>query len=342
MSEVTIYTLAKKLNMSPSAVSRAFNPSGRVSAEKRALVLAEAERLGYSPNKHASRLSMRGAKIGIIINSNFEPAIEEMKRGAQLAYESMRDYKIQYELEVISPKHTGLSEYGERLLKYADCDGVIISGMSAPKYAPYINALYEKNKNIVQVQAANPEVGHLFSSKHNEREASRLAADILSCCLFNSRTKRLLLFTGDAQNALHSSAKEEFVRYSTELGMSVIECIDMRDDEEYFENILPSVFEKNGEYVEGIYITSGFCDPLCKYLEKRGLKIPLVTFDNYSSVKEYIKKGIIFASVEQDVSRQISLAFTELARYIITKVAPDRVVYTDIRLCLRSNMEKHG
>ena len=45
MEPVTIYTIAKELNMTPSMVSRAFNPNAKISEEKRSLVLKTAERL---------------------------------------------------------------------------------------------------------------------------------------------------------------------------------------------------------------------------------------------------------------------------------------------------------
>ena len=44
MKGVTIYTIAKELNMTPSMVSRALNPSGRVDEAKRRLVLETAEK----------------------------------------------------------------------------------------------------------------------------------------------------------------------------------------------------------------------------------------------------------------------------------------------------------
>ena len=47
MAEVTIYTIAKELNMSPSMVSRAFSPSGKVNEEKRRLILETAKK--YKP-----------------------------------------------------------------------------------------------------------------------------------------------------------------------------------------------------------------------------------------------------------------------------------------------------
>ena len=35
MADVTIYTLAKELNMTPSMISRAFNPEAKIREEKR-------------------------------------------------------------------------------------------------------------------------------------------------------------------------------------------------------------------------------------------------------------------------------------------------------------------
>ena len=51
MSDVTIYTIAKELNMTPSMVSRAFNPEARISEEKRQIVLEAARKYNFSPNK---------------------------------------------------------------------------------------------------------------------------------------------------------------------------------------------------------------------------------------------------------------------------------------------------
>ena len=66
-SKVTIYTIAEALNMTPSMVSRAFKPGGKVNAEKRKLILETAERLGFEHNRMASRLSMKPIRIATLI-----------------------------------------------------------------------------------------------------------------------------------------------------------------------------------------------------------------------------------------------------------------------------------
>ena len=78
MSDVTIYTLAKELNMTASMVSRAFNPEAKINEEKRKLVLKTAEKYNFSPNKFASRLSMKTVRIAILINGVFAVNTDKM------------------------------------------------------------------------------------------------------------------------------------------------------------------------------------------------------------------------------------------------------------------------
>ena len=72
---ITIYDIAKKLNIAASSVSRALNNSGNINEETRKLVIATAAELNYKRNALASNLRMGHSKtIGIVvprINQNF-------------------------------------------------------------------------------------------------------------------------------------------------------------------------------------------------------------------------------------------------------------------------------
>ena len=48
--KITIYTIAEETGLTPTAVSRAFNPSSRLDPEKRRLVLETAAKYGFTPN----------------------------------------------------------------------------------------------------------------------------------------------------------------------------------------------------------------------------------------------------------------------------------------------------
>ena len=137
MQKTTIYTLAKELNMTPSMISRALNPNGKISAEKRKIVLEAAEKHNFSLNKFASRLSMRSISIGVLMNSKFEVNTEKMLDGIKAEYNGLKDYKITYDGTVLSPTESTDEDIRAAIDKYKNYDGIILTGMSSAKYTSW-------------------------------------------------------------------------------------------------------------------------------------------------------------------------------------------------------------
>ena len=340
MPKVTIYTLAEELNMTPSMVSRAFNPDAKISEDKRTIVLDTAKKYGFSPNKFASRLSMKAVRIGVLINSRFQINTDKMISGIKEAHEKLKDYKIQYDISVLSPSKNTDEDIRKTIDQYKGYDGIILTGMSSAYYTSLIDELYSDSPNVVQVQAINQDASCLFASKHNEKIASELSAEFLYNCLKKAERKNILLFTGDLRSALHASAADAFKASCDTLGLNLLSTVDMKDNEEYFESILTEIFAHHGDQTDGIYITSGFSAPLCRFLEAGGYDIPFVAFDTYEAIKSYMEKGIISASIAQNVEKQMEKAFEMLVKHIITGEACPKTVYTDVQLVLKSNMHQ--
>lgn len=340
VSNVTIYTLAKELNMTPSMISRAFSPNGKISEKKRKLILEAANKYGFTPNKFASRLSMKNVRIGILINSRFPVNTDKMIAGIESAYEKLKDYKIQYDIKIMNSLENKTEDCAEVLNKYKNYNGIIVAGMSSEKYTNMLNALCDENTNVVQVQAINKSVDCLFVSKHNEETASSLAAEFLYNCLKDKKRKNILLFTGDKDSALHSDAESAFKNACKEFGLSILKSIDMKDNKEYFSEIISDVFEKYIKETDGIYITSGISSPLCEYIDENNISVPFVSFDTYQDIKKYIKKGIISATIAQNVEKQMENAFEYLVKHIIMGAVSPKTVYTDVQLVLKSNIHQ--
>lgn len=340
LAEVTIYTIAKELNMTSSMVSRAFNPNARIAPEKRKMVLELAEKYGFSPNKHASRLSMKPINIGIILSSRFDVNTQKMTEGIKKAHSRLKDYKINYDISVIDKRKNTDKDYVDALEKYVNYDGIIVTGMSSPKCSEVLNCFYEKNKNIVQVQAVNENTKCLFSSKHNEETASALAAEFLSNCLRFSKRKNVFLFTGDRESRLHSKAANAFEKMCKSCGLNLVGCADMGDSEDKLSKFLPTFKSEYFDNVDGIYTTSGICESLCKFLECENDKPVFVSFDTHDVIKKYLENGIISATIAQNVSRQMEIAFENLAHYIIDFVECPDIVYTDVQIVMKSNMHQ--
>lgn len=77
--EVTIYDIARKLNISSATVSRALNHTKNVNSKTKERVLAAAEKMGYRQNLLASSLrKQRTHTIGVLlheVNSNFVTSV---------------------------------------------------------------------------------------------------------------------------------------------------------------------------------------------------------------------------------------------------------------------------
>ena len=164
MPKITIYTLAERLNMTPSMVSRAFNPRAKISAEKRRTVLREAEKCGFTPNRHASRLSMRAVNIGIIISCRFKVNTDKMLLGIRRAEEHLRDYKVHFDVTVLRDDENTTEDYRRTVEKYKGYDGVIVTGMGEAKYTHLLTELCSAVGAVAQVQSANSEVDSLSAN----------------------------------------------------------------------------------------------------------------------------------------------------------------------------------
>ena len=337
MADVTIYTLAKELNMTPSMVSRAFNPDCKVSEEKRQKVLEAAKKYGFSPNRMASRLSMKKVKIGILINSRFKINTDKMLSGIEKAYKDLKDYKVDYRITVLNSLETKECDVKAVLEEYSCFDGVIVTGLSSVRYTEILHSFCEKNKNLVQVQSINNSIPHLFASKHDEKKASDMACEFLRKCL-RKCGKNVVLFIGDNENSLHMSAASAFEESCKINGLNLLETAETGDTPETLLKAVKSVFEKHKGKIDGAYITSGISGELCRYIEENGEDIVLVSFDTHSEIRKYLEKGIISATISQNVEKQMESAFEKLVKFIITGKKCDDVIYTDVHIALKSNI----
>lgn len=333
-NKVTIYTIAQELGMSPSMVSRALSPNGKVDEEKRKLIIKTAEKYNFTPNRFASRLSGRHIRIGILLYNRFKPIADKMLDGIETAYNEYRDYKIEYKIKIIKSIDKKPWECENELFAFSDFDGVIISGFGSDKCTDMLKRFVQINPNLVQLQSINEQADCLFVSRHNEKTASNLAAEFLYNCLKRGN-KNVLLFTGWKINPLHRRAEQAFKNACEEYGLNFIDCIDMQDNDKVLEDLLPSVFEKY-KNIDGIYITSGNSIPLCKYIKENKLDVALVTFDTYKELTEYIADGTVSMTISQNIKMQTQNAFKQLADYLINGKVPEKISVTDVRPIMRS------
>ncbi len=337
----TIVTMAKDLGVSPSTISRAFNPSSRISSEVRQRILEYAEKKHYVPNRAASRLSMKEVNIGVVFTDFYPLATEEFARGIEDGYRELFDLKVNRELVMLDCSTKIDEKLKEVLKRWEDYDGLIVSGLTSPDEVALLNQYEEKNRNLVLLQADVPGLNNLFVSCHDPKASSRMAAEFIGDCLKMSPTKRVVIFTGNRRSGLHERASEVFCEAAEAMGLTVVGSYDMQDSPELLRQQLDEVYGTKKLCPDGIYITSGKSLELCRYIKDNGLseKTVLVTFDNYPELNEYLEQGIITATIYQNLYKQAKNAFTNLVQHIIGHVNVESFISPVPELVLKSNLQ---
>ena len=118
--EITIYDIARELNVSPSTVSRALKDHHSIGKKTKKAVIKLAEERGYQPNIIASSLrSNKTNTIGIITSWINRPFISSLISGVEMAA-NQSGYNViisqshdSYENEVANAK----ALYGSRIEK---------------------------------------------------------------------------------------------------------------------------------------------------------------------------------------------------------------------------------
>ena len=339
-NKVTIYTIAEELNMSPSMVSRAFKPDGKVNAEKRKLILETAERLGFEHNRMASRLSMKPIRIATLIYGRFAGYYSEMMRGVEAASRDLSDYKVSNRLYVLP-----FAEYSQedafRVLDEVEAekyDGLILHGLYGYEVAERIDRLSEAGIVVCTLHNDILSCRRLFTSMSDTELTGSVAAQLLSIFLPPERRK-VVLFSGNMKSLVHQTLTFSFIRHAEEAGMTLLRHYATEDYPERAAEQVRKAFETHPE-IDGIYISSANSEPILRYLEANHLggRIAVIASDVFPELSAFMRKGIVNATIYQDPYRQGKRAFEGLFDYIANGVKPNSFIMTPPQIVLTSNL----
>lgn len=319
----TIVTIAKELGVAPSTVSRAFEPTSRISSEVREKVLKCAAGHGYIPNRAAARLSMKEITVGVLMGNSYAQGEKEMLRGIDDAFRSLYDYKLVVEIKNFTPGESEKTELPGVLAELEGCDGLIVCGVISAGGAEVLSEYAVRHPALVLLQSDIKNINRLFLSAHDPAASAVMAAEFLSCCLRNTG-KRVMFFTGNRESQIHAGAVEAFSAAADRLGLEIVASEDMKDSPELLARQAAELLRPGA--ADGIYITSGKSLELCRAVKAMSARPVLVTFDTYPELNGYISDGTVAATIYQNLYSQAFKAFTLLIKYLVEGQRPPKVV----------------
>jgi len=339
----TIKTIAEKLGVAPSTVSRAFQPDSRISDSQRALILKTAKEMNYVPNQAASRLNQREMHIGFLIQNIYPAGRDQLLIGIEEAYQDFSDYKVSYHVEFFDETKDCAAYCAELFERCKEDDGIIVSGINSPYLKDEMDRFTKKGRVVALLQSGFDYPNYLFRVTHHATVASHMAAEYFSLCTRGLPHRRVIQFTGKRTLDLHLNAELAFSSACKEYGIEVTGVYDMNDNEEILSHMAKTILtEERLAETEGIYITSGLCLPLCRHLEEMGMgdRIFLITTDSFPELRPYILRRTVNASIYQNFYQQAWSAYVLLAKYLINHAEPPRKdISPHPELIMRSNLE---
>jgi len=276
--EVTIYDIAKELDLSAATVSRALKNNKIISKRTTKRILEKAEEMGYRHNSFASNLrKQKSHTIGVLLhelNSNFITSvlagIENVTTHA--GYDIIIAHSGEsYEKEVANASNL----YHKRV------DGVIASLSSNTTNLDHFKVFFEKNIPVI-----------FFDRVDEDSERTHVIIDNYKCGLIATKhlleqgCKRIVMLTANLKRNVygqrHRGYKDALYDAGIEYNKNLLLIKDLSE-----ESALKAAHEilKMDPFPDGLFVTNDFIAAVCmQELKRHGVKVPddiaIVGFNN--------------------------------------------------------------
>jgi LacI family transcriptional regulator len=338
---VTIYTIAKKLNISSTTVYRALNNKDRISEETKTKVLQLAKELGFKPNALAKTLHRKRIRIAVFIETGYYDFERYIINGVQDMEKELHDYGVNidyYRVEYASRQRTNekIDEFRKTMnhISTLNYDGVLMCGESDNEA---YRRLEERNIPIAFVVTDEKSVKRRFCVQYDGYTAGRMAAELLFWKV--GRNGRVALANGFEDIQIHNQCERGFLEYAAFLHLNVVSVLYNEEDSGIAYRHTNKLIKEHPD-LKGIYICTFASSGVIRSVVRNGKagRICLVTSDINDEIRECLDKGIVSASIFQDQYRQGRYALRYLYDYITSHQKIDDVTYIYPQIILKSNM----
>jgi len=322
----TIKKIAELANVSRGTVDRVLNDRPGVKEEVRKKVKEIAEALEYKPNLIAKTLVnlKNPMKIGVIIAPDYNPFVDEIKRGITVAAQELYDYGVKV---VIQPmQHLDVNEQVGILKRLINegVSGIAMVPIENDAVRNYLNKIEDSGIPVVTFNSDIKDTQRICFVGQDHLIGGRVAGGLMGKILRNGN--KVAIITSSLNLLCHKQRIEGFRSKIAEeqKNIEIIKTVENEDlDSKAFELTL-SICEKIND-LDGIYLTGGGASGLGKALKILGLekKIKVITHDFVPGTIELLKEKVIDFTIGQDPYRQGYLPVKILFDYLMSGKMPE-------------------
>lgn len=337
---VTIYDIAKRLNISTTTVYRALNNKPKVSEDTRKIVFETAQKMGFKVNSLARSLARKQIKMAVVAFTSFPGFHESFIQGARDAHSELRDYNIKVDYfsynDGDSNSFKGNEFLTDTLHKIADgsYDGALIC-------AKQINDFKLLRQNNVCVATAVNDVSkdlRRFCIQYNGHIAGRIAAELLWWRM--DRSKSVAIASGLPERGIHTEIVDGFLEQLQYMPLKLATIYYNYDNPQKAYDETNRVLQEYPN-LGGIYVNSYNSVGVIQSIKEHGLngKICLITSDVYPELKAALEEGSVSASIFQDQYSQGKMGLRFLYQTIEEGLEIEDKIFVKPQIILHSNVK---
>ncbi|MBE9465404.1 LacI family DNA-binding transcriptional regulator [Dyadobacter subterraneus] len=337
--EVTIYDIAKILEISPATVSRALNDHPAINSKTKLLIGQKASELGYRSNTFASNLRRRSTNtLGVIVprlNSHFMSAV--LAGMEEEANDSGYNLLISQSLESVKKEIANA-----KTMFNSRVDGLLAS-------VAYDTDTFEHFENFIKKG-----VPILFFDRIIDHPAcsgvvidNELAGFDATSHLINQGCKRIMHVTGNLKRNVYSGRLKGYQNALVQNGLPLQDDLVMVTDlsQEAGKLVAQKIDEMESK-PDGIFISNDICAVSCmKSLKEKGYVIPddiaVVGFNN-DPVSQVIEPNL--TTVYYPGQQMGEVAIRSLVNHLkgIQHIDTSKTIVLQSELFVRSSSLKNG
>mgnify|MGYP005757354087 CR=1 FL=1 len=336
---LTIYDIAQELHISIATVSRALNGKEDVSDETRKRIMEAAREMGYKASRSASSLSRKEKRFAVLFPDLIHDYNNEIRRGIEKEVEDLSEYHLSVDMltiqgdpEMFASKIRELSAQGY--------DGVmILSSVGEARLSELLREMKLSRMAVATVTTDLDRDVRVFNVQSNGKVAGRMAGELLS--LLTGPGAKTALVTGQLTSQVHKSTAEGFLEEAGRQGLAVAGIYEHYDQPAKAYECAEKMIREHPD-LEGIYLATANSVTFCNRLAELGYagKIKLVASDIFPKMIEFIRSGLVYATIFQNPFDQGRLATRYLFEHLVEgrEFGGNRILL-DPQIVIRSNLE---
>ena len=336
--KVTIYDIAKKMNISIATVSRALNGKEDISDETRRNVMETAAEMGYKASKTASSLSRKEKKFVALFPDMVQNYTDEVHAGVLKALEELQDFRVSAEVYNVDQNAEAYANALEGFARRNYDGAIVIPPQNESVLRERIKDCCFQGMPVVSVTTDLGKGARLFSVQSNAKISGRLAAQMLGIALGGKG--KVAFVTGQMTSWVHKTNAEGFLQELSSQGMEFAGIYEHYDNPGKAFHLAEQLMGEHPD-LEGIYLGTANSVTFCERLEQMGYfgRVKIVASDLFPRMIEFLKEGKVMASIFQNPFLQGRLATRYLFEYLTgqRRMEKDEILI-EPQLVLRSNL----